>query len=122
MWLGRGPRLKIEASNTVLVSYRPLSFIIFGVLARSSGEEPASPRHRAGVASMAWRMIQHKRAVKFDFHTQVSGPKRKRSVRLPKEPSPRRPKKKQRPPRATPRPSARPPCGVPSARPAYRAR
>ena len=25
------------------------------VLARSSGEEPASPRHRAGVASLAWR-------------------------------------------------------------------
>ena len=25
------------------------------VLAPSSGEEPASPRHRAGVASMAWR-------------------------------------------------------------------
>ena len=25
------------------------------VLARSSGEEPASPRHRKGVASMAWR-------------------------------------------------------------------
>ena len=25
------------------------------VLARSRGEEPASPRHRAGVASMAWR-------------------------------------------------------------------
>ena len=25
------------------------------VLARSSGEEPASPRHRAGVASMSWR-------------------------------------------------------------------
>ena len=25
------------------------------VLARSSGEEPASPRHRAGVVSMAWR-------------------------------------------------------------------
>ena len=25
------------------------------VLARSSGEEPASPRRRAGVASMAWR-------------------------------------------------------------------
>ena len=24
-------------------------------LARASGEEPASPRHRAGVASMAWR-------------------------------------------------------------------
>ncbi len=24
-------------------------------LARSSGEEPASPRHRAGIASMAWR-------------------------------------------------------------------
>ena len=26
-----------------------------GCSARSSGEEPASPRHRAGVASMAWR-------------------------------------------------------------------
>ena len=26
-----------------------------GYLAPSSGEEPASPRHRAGVASMAWR-------------------------------------------------------------------
>ena len=25
------------------------------ILARSSGEEPASPRHRAGIASMAWR-------------------------------------------------------------------
>ena len=25
------------------------------VLARSSGEEPTSPRHRAGIASMAWR-------------------------------------------------------------------
>ena len=25
------------------------------VLARSSGEEPAPPRHRAGIASMAWR-------------------------------------------------------------------
>ena len=25
------------------------------VLARSSGKEPALPRHRAGVASMAWR-------------------------------------------------------------------
>ena len=28
---------------------------VHAVLARSSGEEPASPRHRAGVASMAWR-------------------------------------------------------------------
>ena len=27
-------------------------------LARSSGEEPASPRHRAGVASMAWRTMR----------------------------------------------------------------
>ena len=44
------------------------------VLARSSGEEPASPRHRAGVASMAWRPTQasrrwrggrRERAVKF---------------------------------------------------------
>ena len=36
------------------------------VLARSSGEEPASPRHRAGVASMADddAMIQDERAVK----------------------------------------------------------
>ena len=28
------------------------------VLARSSGEEPASPRRRAGVASMAWRVTR----------------------------------------------------------------
>jgi hypothetical protein len=28
------------------------------VLTRSSGEEPASPRHRAGVASMAWRTMR----------------------------------------------------------------
>ena len=28
-----------------------------------------SPRHRAGVASMAWRTIQHERAVTSDFHT-----------------------------------------------------
>ena len=28
------------------------------VLARSRGEEPASPRHRAGVASMAWRTMR----------------------------------------------------------------
>ena len=28
------------------------------LLARSSGEEPASPRHRAGVVSMAWRTTQ----------------------------------------------------------------
>ena len=28
------------------------------VLAGSSGEEPASPRHRAGVASMAWRTLR----------------------------------------------------------------
>ena len=36
------------------------------VLARSSGEEPASPRHRAGVASMASRTTQRfERAVKF---------------------------------------------------------
>jgi hypothetical protein len=28
------------------------------VLARSSGEELASPRHRAGVASMAWRTMR----------------------------------------------------------------
>ena len=29
------------------------------VLARSSGEEPATPRYRAGVASMAWRRKRH---------------------------------------------------------------
>ena len=28
------------------------------VLARSSGGEPASPRHQAGLASMAWRMTR----------------------------------------------------------------
>ena len=28
------------------------------VLAQSSGGEPASPRHRAGVASMAWRTMR----------------------------------------------------------------
>ena len=28
------------------------------VLARSGGEEPESPRHRAGVASMAWRSMR----------------------------------------------------------------
>ena len=28
------------------------------VLVRSSGEDPASPRHRAGVASMAWRPMR----------------------------------------------------------------
>ena len=28
------------------------------VLARSSGEEPAPPRHRAGVASIAWRLTR----------------------------------------------------------------
>ena len=31
------------------------------VLAPSSGEEPASPRHRAGVASMAWRSTRTRR-------------------------------------------------------------
>ena len=42
-----------------------------------TGEEPASPRHRAGVASMAWRAT-NKRAVKFDFHTgrQSAAPQR----------------------------------------------
>ncbi len=35
------------------------------VPARPSGEEPASSRHRAGVASMAWRSIQHEPVVKF---------------------------------------------------------
>ena len=34
-------------------------------LARSSGKEPASPRHRAGVASMAWRTTRRERTVKF---------------------------------------------------------
>ena len=33
-------------------------------LARSSGEEPASPRRRAGVVSMAWRSTRE-RAVQF---------------------------------------------------------
>ena len=40
------------------------------VLARSSGEELASPRHRAGVASMAWRSTRRFRTnapLNFDF-------------------------------------------------------
>ena len=46
------------------------------VLAPSSGEEPASPRHRAGVASMACRSTRRfstERAVKFDFPTGSDG-------------------------------------------------
>ena len=41
------------------------------MLAPSSGEEPTSPRHRASVASMAWRSTRRLRtnAPKFDFHT-----------------------------------------------------
>ena len=42
------------------------------VLAPSSGEEPASPRHRADVASMAWRTTRRFRTnapLNFDFHT-----------------------------------------------------
>ena len=35
------------------------------VLALSSGEVPASPRHRSGVASMAWRTTRRERTVKF---------------------------------------------------------
>ena len=46
-------------------------------LAPSSDEEPASPRHRAGVASMACveddAAMQHERAEKFDFHTVRDG-------------------------------------------------
>ena len=34
------------------------------VLARPSGEEPASPRHRAGVASIAWRALGLDRRVR----------------------------------------------------------
>ena len=41
------------------------------VLARSSVEEPAPPRHRTGVASMAWRRTRRSGRTrrKFDFHT-----------------------------------------------------
>ena len=49
------------------------SFLGDGVaaLAPSSGEEAAPPRHRAGVASMAWRSTRRFRMTrrKFDFHT-----------------------------------------------------
>ena len=41
-------------------------------LVPSSGEEPASPRHRAGVASMAWRSTRRfstNAPYNFDFHT-----------------------------------------------------
>ena len=41
------------------------------VRARSSGEEPASPRHRAGVASMAWRSTRTRRTILIS--TQATG-------------------------------------------------
>ena len=45
------------------------------VLAPSSGEEPALPRHRAGVASMAWRSTRRFRtnASRILISTQVKG-------------------------------------------------
>ena len=53
------------------------SFLCDGVaaLARSSGEEPTPPRHRAGVASMACE-----RVVKFEFHTGRDGRRGRRDA------------------------------------------
>ena len=42
-----------------LCGNQPVRRVHAAVLARSSGEEPASPRHRAGVASMAWSGGRH---------------------------------------------------------------
>ena len=44
-----------------LCGNQPVRRVHAAVLARSSGEEPASPRHRAGVASMAWRTTRRTR-------------------------------------------------------------
>ena len=46
-----------STSATGAPDYSSLSHLVamVGVLARSSGDEPAPPRRRAGVASMAWR-------------------------------------------------------------------
>ena len=62
---GRGPRVRppvlccVEINKCVGCTRQFFTKSFLGddaaILARSSGEEPASPRHRAGIASMAWR-------------------------------------------------------------------
>ena len=51
----RTPAGNVDESVDVVVCVEINQRVGWAVLARSSGEEPASPRHRAGVASMAWR-------------------------------------------------------------------
>ena len=41
------------------------------VLARSSGEEPASLRHRAGVASMAWRLARRITNAPYNYRDEL---------------------------------------------------
>ena len=112
-------RFELCANQPGTRQFFPKSFLgdDAAVLAWSIGEEPASPRRRAGVASMAFRTRR-----KILISTQVSGPKKKRSARRPKRPWLRGPNRRRTQLNATPRPSARPPCGVPSAIPAYRAK
>ena len=56
MWLAHRPVWKSTSASGAR-QFFTMSFLgdDAAVLARSSGEEPASPRHRAGVASTAWR-------------------------------------------------------------------
>ena len=63
----RTPAGNVDESVDVVVCVEINQRVGWAVLARSSGEEPASPRHRAGVASMAWRTRDDsdERAVKF---------------------------------------------------------
>ena len=49
------PRSQLSSGRTSTAVWKSTSVSGAPDLARSSGEEPASPRHRAGVASMAWR-------------------------------------------------------------------
>ena len=54
-------------------------------LVPSSGEEPASPRHRAGVASMAWRSTRRfstNAPYNFDFHTGHETARKNSTVEL----------------------------------------
>ena len=58
-YLGANELQTIRTFGKDLCGNQPVRRVFLGddaaALAPSSGEEPASPRHRAGVASMAWR-------------------------------------------------------------------
>ena len=96
------------------------------VLARSSGEEPASPRHRAGIASMAWRTTRRFRSVCAVRSGCARAPRTAPpcpALRAPRPP-PRRPGAPVAPRRsgatrkpAPPRPRRRPPRRLPQTRP-----